>query len=111
MEDCTAEIVSSLIRASTKSGIAAHRTKLSIEKTIVTENSFGGILLENCQVRISGNNILNNGKWEIKVLDNNRRVQAARIWWCHNNPNQNKIIGPVAIQPILSTPIEFKILD
>jgi hypothetical protein len=111
MQDCNAEIFSSLVRTSTKSGIAAHRSQLLIEKSIVTENSSGGILLENCQVRIAGNNILNNGGWEIKVLDNSFRAQATRNWWGNNNPNKDKIIGPVAIQPVLSAPIEFEATD
>ena len=77
MEECRAEILNSLIRTSLKSGIAAHRTQLLIVDSVITENSFGGILLENCRVRITGNNILNNGEWEIKVIAGSGPVQAA----------------------------------
>jgi hypothetical protein len=111
MEECKAEILNSLIRTSTKSGIAARKTQLLIKGSIITENSSGGILLENSQVRIAQNNILNNGGWEIKVLDGNGRVKAAKNWWGNEIPAGNKIIGPVAIQPTLKEPIEFKILE
>ena len=107
MEECTAEISSSLVRTSAKSGIAAHRTQLLIENSIITENNSGGILLENSQVKIAENNILNNGSWEIKVLDSTMRVQAARNWWGNKNPSEEKIIGPVVIDPVLEAPIEF----
>ena len=111
MEGCKAEILSSLIRTSIKSGVAAHKTQLLIKDSVITENSSGGILLENSQVRIAQNNILNNGDWEIKVLDGNGRVQAAKNWWGNENPTEKKIIGPVAIQPVLKAPIEFNVLE
>jgi len=111
MEGCKAEILSSLIRTSIKSGVAAHKTQLLIKDSVITENSSGGILLENSQVRIAQNNILNNGDWEIKVLDGNGRVQATQNWWGNENPTEKKIIGPVAIQPALKAPIEFNILE
>ena len=111
MEECKAEISSSLIRTSVKSGVAAHRTQLLIENSVITENNSGGILLESSQVRIAGNNILNNGGWEIKVLDSNSRVQAAKNWWGNKNPTEEKIVGPVVIQPVLETPIEFNFLE
>jgi hypothetical protein len=111
MEACKAEILSSLIRTSMKSGVAAHKTQLLIKDSVITENHSGGILLENSQVQITQNNILNNGGWEIKVLDGNGRVQAAKNWWGNENPTEKKIIGPVAIQPALKAPIEFSILE
>jgi hypothetical protein len=109
MEACKAEILSSLIRTSIKSGVAAHKTQLLIKNSVITENSSGGILLENSHARIEQNNILNNGAWEIKALDGNGRVQAAKNWWGHENPIEKQIIGPVAVQPALRAPIEFNV--
>jgi hypothetical protein len=111
MEACKAEILSSLIRTSIKSGVAAHKTQLLIKNSVITENESGGILLENSQARIEQNNILNNGAWEIKVLDGNGRVQAVKNWWGHETPNENQIIGPVAVQPALRAPIEFNVWE
>jgi hypothetical protein len=111
MESCKAEIVSSLIRTSIKSGVAAHKTQLLIKDSVVTENNSGGILLENSQVQIAQNNIMNNGGWEIKALDGNGRVQAAKNWWGNENPTEKKIIGQVAVQPALKSPIEFNVLE
>ena len=111
MEECKAEISNSLIRTSIKSGVAARKTQLLIEDSVITENSSGGILLENSRVQIVQNNILNNGGWEIKVLGGNGRVQAAQNWWGKENPTEKKIIGPVAIQPTLKEPIEFNVLE
>jgi hypothetical protein len=111
MEECKAELLSSLIRTSIKSGVAVRKTQLLIKDSVITENSSGGILLENSQVQITQNNILNNGGWEIKVLDGNSRVQATKNWWGNENATDKKIIGPVAIQPALREPIEFNILE
>ena len=111
MEGCKAEILSSLIRTSIKSGVAAHKTQLLIMDSVITENSSGGILLENSQARIAQNNILNNGGWEIKVLGGNGRVQATQNWWGNENLTEKKIIGPVVIQPALKEPIEFNVLE
>jgi len=109
MEECRAEILNSLIRTSLKSGIAAHRTQLLIADSVITENSSGGILLENCRVQIAENDILNNGEWEIKVIAGSGPVHAAGNWWGDQNPNKEKIIGPVVIQPVLETSIEFNV--
>jgi hypothetical protein len=109
LEACQAEILSSLLRTSLKSGIAAHKTRLLIKDSVITENRSGGILLENSQARIEQNNILNNGGWEIKVLDDKARVQAAKNWWGHQTPIEEKIIGPVTLQPALKAPIEFDV--
>ena len=111
MEACKAEILSSLIRTSIKSGVAAHMTQLWIKDSVITENRSGGILLENSNAQIKQNNISNNGRWEIKVLDGNGRVQAAKNWWGNENPIEKKIIGPVAVQPALKEPIEFKVWE
>lgn len=111
MEDCKAEIIGSLIRTSSKSGIAAHKTRLLIRNSVITENGSGGILLENSRVRIEQNNIVNNGEWGIKVLDDNGYVDAARNWWGNEIPTEGKIVGHVDVQPPLKTPIEFNMLE
>jgi hypothetical protein len=110
-EACEVEILSSLIRTSIKTGVAAHKTQLLIKNSVITENGSGGILLENSQARIEQNNIMNNGAWEIKVLDGNGRVQANKNWWGHANPIEKQIIGPVAIQPTLKAAIGFNVWE
>ncbi len=111
MEESRAEISGSLIRTSQKSGIAARQANILVKSSVVTENSSGGFLLENSQAKIVQNNILNNGGWEIKVLDNKGRVNAAHNWWGTDDPIKNEIIGPVAVKPLLATPIEFNIIE
>jgi hypothetical protein len=111
MEESQAEIFGSLIRTSAKSGIAARKTQLVVRDSVITENSKGGFLLENSKARIEQNNILNNGGWEIKVLDKTGRVKAAKNWWGNEDPAQKKIIGPVAFQPALKAPIEFSVIE
>jgi hypothetical protein len=111
MEESHAEIFGSLIRTSAKSGIAARKTQLLVRDSVITENSSGGFLLESSKARIEQNNILNNGGWEIKVLDKTGRVRAAKNWWGNEDPAQKKIIGPVAFQPALKAPIEFSVIE
>ena len=111
MEGCKAEITGSLVRASIKSGVAAHKTRLLIKNSVITENNYGGILLENSQVQIEQNNIMNNGGWEIKVLDDKGRIQAANNWWGNESHIAKKLIGSVDIQPSLAEPIKFNLSE
>ena len=111
MEESRGEISRSLIRTSAKSGIAARKAQLSVKNSVITENSSGGILLEDSNVQIEQNNILNNGGWEIKVLDQKGRVKAAKNWWGDPEPANKEIIGQVAYQPALKSPIEFSIRE
>lgn len=111
MEESRAEISASLIRTSQKSGIAARQARILVKDSVITENSSGGFLLENTRARIEQNNILNNGGWEIKVLDDKGQVKAAQNWWGNQDPINNEIIGPVAVKPILTAPIEFSVME
>ena len=107
LEEGSTDISSSLVRTSAKTGIAARQATVSVKASIITENGSGGFLLENSQARITQNNIENNASWEIKVLDNSGLVKAAHNWWGNQNPRDEDIIGPVAIQPVLQKPINF----
>ena len=111
MEESRAEISDSLIRTSQKSGIAARQAQILVHGSVITENSSGGFLLENSRAKIEQNNIINNGGWEIKVVDNKGRVNAVQNWWGTEDPIKNEIIGPVAVKPVLATPIEFSIIE
>ncbi|MEE4262533.1 MAG: GNA1162 family protein [Desulfobacteraceae bacterium] len=111
MEESRGEISSSLIRTSAKSGIAARKAQLLVKDSVITENSSGGFLLEGSKARIEQNNILNNGGWEIKVLDKKGRVKAKKNWWGDPGPEKNEIIGPVAFQPALKSPIAFSVIE
>jgi hypothetical protein len=111
MEESRGEISGSLIRTSVKSGIAARKAQLLVKDSVITENSSGGFLLEDSRAKIEQNNILNNGGWEIKVLDNKRKVKAAKNWWGDADPAKKEIIGPVAFQPALKSPIKFSVIE
>ena len=111
VEESKADISGSLIRTSQKSGIAARQAQILVKDSVITENNSGGFLLENSRAKIVQNNILNNGGWEIKVLDENGQVKAAQNWWGTEDPVKNEIIGPVAVKPILEKPIEFHIIE
>jgi hypothetical protein len=111
MEESQGEISGSLVRTSEKSGIAARKAKLLVKNSVITENSSGGFLLEGSRARIEQNNILNNGGWEIKVLDKTGSVQAAKNWWGNEDPAKKEIIGPVAFQQPLKAPIEFSVIE
>jgi hypothetical protein len=111
LEEGTSKIRSSLIRTSMKTGIAARQTMLLVTESVITENSSGGLLLENSQARIAQNNIANNGGWGIKVLDDHSQVAAAHNWWGDEKPDHMKIIGPATILPLLNKPIDFALLE
>jgi hypothetical protein len=111
MEEGNAEISASLIRTSEKSGISARKASIVVTGSVITENSAGGFLLENSRARIEHNNIINNGGWEIKVLDDKGRIKAAQNWWGTEDPIKNEIVGPVAVTPVLKSPIDFTVIE
>jgi hypothetical protein len=111
MEESSAEISSSLIRTSEKSGIAARKASILVKDSVITENSAGGFLLEGSQAKIEHNNIINNGGWEVKVVDDKGQVKAAQNWWGTEDPIKNEIVGPVAVTSTLKSPIEFTVLE
>jgi hypothetical protein len=109
LEDSVVEIHQSLVRTSGKTGVAARKSRLIVTDSVITENSAGGFLLENSKAQIEQNNIINNGNWAIKVMDTAGNVKAANNWWGVEDPENSQVIGPLAIQPVLEKPIEFKI--
>jgi hypothetical protein len=111
VEESSAKISNSLIRTSIKSGIAARKAQLFVNNCVITENSSGGFLLESSKAQIKQNNILNNGGWEIKVLDKKGQVNASKNWWGNEDPAQKEIIGSVAINSPLNSPIKFNVIE
>jgi len=83
-----------------------------VNGSTISENGFGGFLLENSTARIEQNNISNNGKWAIKAAQSPNPVGAANNWWGNKNFNpETMIIGPVEIQPILTKPLAIRMLE
>lgn len=111
VEESKADISGSLIRTSQKSGVSARQAQIVVKDSVITENSSGGFLLESSRAQIVQNNILNNGGWEIKAIDEKGQVNAVKNWWGTEDPIKNEIIGPVAVKPVLEAPIEFNILE
>jgi hypothetical protein len=109
LEDGVFEIHSSLIRTSSKTGLAARKSQLFVKDSVITENSSGGFILENSKAQIEQNNILNNGNWAIKVIDSAAEVKAAHNWWGVEDPENSLVIGRLAVQPVLKKPVDFKI--
>jgi len=112
LEETSAEIHDSLIRTSEKTGISARKSQLLVKGSTISENGFGGFLLENSTARIEQNNISNNGSWAIKVVQSPGPVGATNNWWGNKNFDpETMIIGPVEIQPILAKPIAIQMLE
>ena len=68
-------------------------------------------MLEGSRAKIEHNNIINNGGWEVKVLDDKGQVKAPKNWWGTEDPIKNEILGPVAVTPTLKSPIAFTVLE
>jgi hypothetical protein len=108
-EEGKTEIHNSLVRTSSKIGIAARKSQLVIKESVITENGSGGFILENSKAKIEQNNIMNNGNWAIKVVNSADGVRAANNWWGVDDPEQTEIIGPLSIRPVLKKPVDFKL--
>jgi hypothetical protein len=109
IEEGKTEIHNSLVRTSSKIGIAARKAQLLIKDSVITENGSGGFILENSKAKIEQNNIMNNGNWAIKVVNSSNGVKAANNWWGVDDPEQTEIIGRLTIRPILKKPVDFKL--
>lgn len=109
VEEGQTEIKNSLVRTSSKIGIAARKAQILVRDSVITENGSGGFILENVKAKIEQNNIMNNGNWAIKAVNSSDAVKAANNWWGVDEPEQTEIIGQLAIRPILKKPVEFKL--
>jgi hypothetical protein len=101
---------SSLVRASSKTGVSARSSEIEVRNSIITENSSGGMLLQNSSAQIEKNNISNNGKWQLKILGEADRVSAGNNWW-GKTPKDADIVGPVDIQPVLKKPLDLGLFE
>jgi hypothetical protein len=110
LEESDVRILNSLIRTSEKTGVSARKAELTIEGSTISENGLGGMLLENARALIEQNNIANNGQWDIKA-ETPDSVQASNNWWGQANPDPDKIIGPVDIEPALKHPVKLMITE
>jgi hypothetical protein len=112
LEETAAEIHESLIRTSEKTGISARKSRLLVSGSTISENGYGGFLLENSQARIEHNNISNNGSWAIKAVAGGNPVQAGYNWWGNQNfKPEEMIIGPVEMTPNLEKPVPVRMLE
>ncbi len=103
----SAKIQQSLIQSSEKVGVAVRNGKLNLTGSVVSENKGGGIMLQAADASIANNNIANNGEWELKVLESADDVVAQNNWWGTATPDQNRVVGSVAFEPVLEKPIDL----
>jgi len=106
LEESSAEIHDTLIRTSEKTGVSVRKVILMVNGSTISENTRGGILLEESRATIEGNNVTNNGEWEIKVRKGKSEVYAKNNWWGKDDPRPS-IIGPVEINPTLKEPVDI----
>jgi hypothetical protein len=108
-EEGQVDIRGSLVRASTKTGIAARNSRLAVKESVITENTAGGFLLEGTPAIIEGNNIINNGGWGIKTIGAPAEVRAGNNWWGKAEPDLSEVIkGAVLTHPLLPAPISAR---
>jgi hypothetical protein len=104
-----ADIKNCLFRTSEKAGVSARNAKLVITHSVVSQNQKGGILLKTTDGLIQNNNIYNNGEYDFKVLDAEKKVSAINNWWGKQFEDVPRIIGEVEYEPVLSDPIDYTI--
>lgn len=110
LEGGVVQIEASHIRTSEETGLSAKKSKILLKSSVISENKSGGILLQASDARIEHNNILNNGKWEIKILGDGNQVRVGNNWWGSNDPSKIRLIGSTEIEPVLKGPIDFELL-
>jgi len=110
LEGGVAQIQESHLRTSEETGLSVKKSKILLKGSVISENKSGGILLQASDARIEHNNILNNGKWEIKILGDDNKVQVRRNWWGSNDISKIRLSGSAEVEPILKGPIDFELL-
>ena len=110
LEGSTAQIEESYLRTSEEIGLSARKSKILVKDSVISENKSGGILLQASDARIEHNNILNNGKWEFKILGDSSQVQAGSNWWGIDDASKIRLIGSAKVKPVLKGPINFELL-
>jgi hypothetical protein len=106
-EKGTATIEKSVIRASQKVGISARESEINIRDSVISENVFGGILLNSTKAHIINNNIWNNGEWELKASELADSLKISQNWWGTQEKSKIRVVGPVEIKAILKESIRF----
>jgi len=103
IDESNATITASVISQSAKTGISLRNAKAVITGSAMVENASGGVLVKASEVEIHQSDIFNNGKWNLKVMDSDSRVDARQNWWGISGPGLNGlgIEGPVKVQPVL----------
>jgi len=107
-EEGTATIKKSVIRTSREVGIHALKSEITIKDSTVSENEWGGVLLDSRKACINNNNIYNNGQWELKLegSDTSDLFTMPNNWWGSTDISKIRVVGPVEIKPILKEPIK-----
>ena len=112
VEEGRLEVTRSLIRASSRAGIAARRAEVAVTESIVTENGGGGILAESSRVRVNASHLLNNGGWGIRAAGDPADVDATGNWWGAETPDSAEPApGGVRIHPVLAAPIDTTVMS
>jgi hypothetical protein len=111
LEEGETAIHNTLVRTSKKAGISSRQTHLLVKGSTISENTTGGFLMAQSQAQIEQNNISNNGQWALKVLDAQSQIQAANNWWGQEVPDESQILGSANIQPVLDSPVAFRMVD
>jgi len=106
LEEGTATVSKSIIRASREVGIHTLKSQITIKDSTVSENELGGILLDSAKGYMSYNNIYNNGKWELKVEGAKMPCNITHNWWGGTDTANIRIEGQVEIKPVLREPIK-----
>ena len=99
-EEGTATIKNSIVRASKKVGISALKSEITIKNSTISENEWGGVLLDLTKAKIVYNNIYNNGKWELKLATppTSRIFNVSLNWWGGEGISKIRTVGPVLIE-------------
>ena len=106
-----AQVEHSHVRTSDEAGLSARKARIVVRDCMISENKSGGVLLRGSQAQIEHNNIVNNGRWELKMLGTEGQVQAKHNWWGNQDRKDIRVIGSVEVKPVLKKPIDFKIFE
>jgi hypothetical protein len=93
------------IRLSKKVGLSAKNATLDIAGARIFENEGGGIQFQGTDLNVRNNDILNNGKWDARNLDDNSSMSLPDNWWGITKSASARLKGGIVIEPMLQNSV------
>jgi len=93
------------IRLSKKVGLSAKNAELDIAGVRIFENEGGGVQFQGSNLNVRDNDILDNGEWDARNLEDNFSISLPGNWWGITKSASARLKGKIDIEPMLQNSV------